>query len=217
MKLTKNTGFSEIITKLILGIVLLLIAQWLIPYVIQLKGTPRPELFVTVDCETWKYPLCVDVNKAVSRPKSIVDPNDIKSVLSAKSMYIIKVLNDGDVAAKRPVLSLVDNIYSEVIRGKHVPKEYFKADEITLEPIQVGKSAVVVINSWTSEPFVDRHSVTEKIEIRCEARPASLIIHPCRNFISWIDKHFYRVMIPALTGFILLLLHYLFLLIRRRR
>lgn len=178
-------------------------------------GSSRPLLFATVKCESWKVPWCVDVDKGVKRPESIVHPNDIKCVLCAESMYIIKVLNKGSKEAANPNLTIEGNLYSEVIReiGKgspNTPEEHFKPKEIKLGLIQPRRS--VNVNAWVAES--SSRSCAEQIKITCEGLPASLdIVHPCRRITQLFDQYFWSVIV--LTPIVLMLFH-LFIRMRQK-
>lgn len=147
-----------------------------------LIGSTGPKLSATVTCESWKAPWCIDKEVMSMKNrlfKDIAHSDDIKSVLSAKTMYTIKVFNKGDKEASNPILTLDDNLYSEVIRrigkgDKGNPEEYFMPKEIKLGLIQAGKTVAVEVKAWVSSKPSRRRA--KKIEITCEGPAASLDI-----------------------------------------
>lgn len=285
LKWIKNIDFWGIINEYIkqigIGIFVLLISILGLPYLFDLKGSPRPELFATINCGSWKAPCCVDkeIEKFVGKTEDIRerlreedrrieklkngyrtikdtaaldfkydnikylnkealknlekaiegvrDPNIVKNtvykfpkkinkVLDAESMYTIEVINKGDKEASNPILTIENNLYSEVIRrigkgDKSTPEEHFMPKDIKLGLIQAGKTVAVEVKAWiSSQP--SRHRA-KKIELTCEGRPASLYIEtPVRTFARRFNKHFWKTIILTPLA---LLLFYLF--IRRRR
>lgn len=216
-KISMKRVIEEIVRAIVLLLVIIVACKFLgLGPLLRLTGSPRPELFAFVNCESWKIPWCVD--KGVKRPKSIVHPNDIKRVLSAESMYTIKVLNKGDREATNPNLTIEDNLYSEVIRSNdpNAPEEHFMPGSIELGPIQVGKTAAVDVKAWISRQ-PSRRRARKNVEIRCEATPATLYMQgPCRRVTCWVDNHFLCVTV-ILTFLLLLLFFALIILIRGLR
>lgn len=173
---------SDYIKQIGISIFLILLSIFGLTSLLDQKGPPRSELFATVKCESWKAPFCIDkeVMSLENRLfKDIAHSKDIKNVLSAKSMYTIKVLNKGDKEASNPILTLDDNLYSEVIRrigngDKGAPEEHFMPKEIKLGLIQAGKTVAVEVKAWVSSKPSRRRA--KKIEITCEGPAASLDI-----------------------------------------
>jgi hypothetical protein len=194
------------------------VIKWGVGGLLPLIGPPRPLLFATVNWTSWKAPCCVDVEiKDPNHPfVNVAHANDVKHVLGAESMCIVKVENKGDKEATNPTLAIKDNIYSEVTRGKIGTKEHFMQDEIELGPIQVGETAAVDINAWARELPSDASHAVKEIEIRCEGRPASLYIQtPVRNLLSCFNRQFWPIII--LPPLVLLLFHVFIIRLRREK
>lgn len=195
------------------------VIKWGLGSLVELIGSPRPLLFATVNCENWKSPCCIDEELKGLNNNLFLDnahSSDIKCLLCAESMYTINVLNRGDKEATNPILTIEDNLYSEVIRrigkgDKTSPEKHFMPKEVKLGLIQAGKTVAVEVKAWiSSQP---NRSRAKKIEITCEGRPASLCIEtPLRIPPRWFNKHFWKTII--LTPLALLLFH-LFMRIRR--
>ncbi len=142
-------------------------------------------------------------------------PESIQAVMHAESMYTIKVINKGDIEATNPIMTIPDNLYSEVIReigkgDKDAPEKLFKPKEIELKPIHPQRTVDVI--SWVSCKAGRRSA--KKVKISCEGRSASLYVKPCRSGVQWVDKNFWEVIILVP---VVLLLFYLPIIIRRRR
>ncbi len=182
------------------------------------KGPPKSELVATVKCESWKAPCCIDkeVKSLDNRPfKDVAHYKYIKNVLSAKSMYTIKVSNKGDKEATNPNMTIQGNLYSEIIReigkgDKNNPDIKFKPKEIELGPIHPERT--IDVQAWISGKPGRRRA--RKVKITCEGRAASLCIEtPVRTLIRKFDKHFLKTIIFFL---IVLLLFFFFIIYQRR-